>query len=229
MMTSEARSYLFSGWLGGIDQGLAETVLSAGKPRHLADGQPVFAQGDEEQGIFGIASGHVRMFFTMNEQDPLLGHVAGPGFWFGEVALVIGTGRLMGAAASGSTELWFVSLPAIKRIATSQPEVWRAIARLAALNQALAIGAAEDLLIRDSRQRLAAVLLRLANMRSAYQGGRPFRDVPVTQSELAEAACMSRTAATEILRSFSRMGLIANGYRSIRILEPEHLSTILHG
>lgn len=227
MTARKDEAALLNGWLSGGPQELAETILRAGTPRHKADGETVYNQGDAEAGIYGIASGHVRMFFTLNEQDPLLGHIAGPGFWFGEVALILGGGRLVGAITSGATVLHFVSLAAIERIAQSEPSVWRCICGLSARNQALAIGAAEDLMIRDSKQRLVAVLLRFANLRNAFQGTPPILDVPVTQPELAEAACLSRTTATDILRDLSRLGWIEPRYRSIRILDPEALSSVM--
>lgn len=227
MTVPTERTRLLSGWLGHVPPVLAESILQAGTSRHKADGEPVYNQGDEGAGLYGIASGCVRMFFTMNEQDPLLGHVAGPGYWFGDVALALGSGRLIGATAGGATVLHFVPLAAIERLTVSDPLVWRSISGLLALNQALAIGAAEDLMIRDSKQRLVAVLLRLASLRNAFQGVPPVLDIPVTQPELAEAACLSRTTATDILRDLSRQGWIATGYRSIKILEPEALSAVL--
>ena len=223
----EVKDTLLEGWLGGISAGLSDDFLQASRVRHLSDGQAVYNQGDEDRCLFGVASGFVRMFFTMNEQDPLLGHVVGPGFWFGEAGLILGQGRLMGAVASGPTDLWCLSEVSIDKIVQSNPQAWRAIAQLAVLNEALAIGAAEDLMIRDSRLRLAAVLLRLANLRNAFQRTLPLLEVPVTQPELAEAACLSRTVATDILRDFSQRGWVETGYRTKKIQTPAELTSIL--
>ena len=90
------------------------------------------------------------------------------------------------------------------------------------MNEATAIGAVDDLMIRNAKKRLAAVLLRLSSHRNGFQGVPPVSAVPVTQTEIAVAATLSRSSAAAILAEFSGKGIIRTDYRTIVILTPNN-------
>ena len=102
-MDDETTRNLKAGWLGRLPSPVAQAFLEAGKVQRLPDGAIIYGLGQEQFCLFGIASGHVRMWITMNEQEPRLAHVAGPGFWFGESEVVTGQPRIMEMEASGET------------------------------------------------------------------------------------------------------------------------------
>ena len=218
---------LKAGWLGHVPSPLAKAFIDAGKLQTFPDGATVYGFGQEQCCLFGIASGHIRMWLTMNEQAPRFGHLAGPGFWFGEHEVVTGLPRIMEMEASGDTLLCMVARSDIDRIAKKHAEAWASVALLAVMNQGTAIGAADDLMIRNAKKRLLAVLLRLSSHRNAYQGVSPISAVPVRQTELADAATLSRSSALAILAELSRDGLIRTDYRTIVILKPKQLGALL--
>ena len=76
---------LSTGWLAQADPALREELLNAGRIRQFADGAMIYGFQQEQVCLWGVVSGFVRIFVTMNEQDPKLAHCAGPGFWFGEI------------------------------------------------------------------------------------------------------------------------------------------------
>jgi hypothetical protein len=82
---------------------------------------------------------------------------------------------------------------------------------------------AADLLIRDSERRCAAVLLRLGGRRLAGPGDKEQVEVPVTQSDLAGAANLSRNSAGTMLQRLAACGLIEQGYRSVAVRAPRAL------
>ncbi len=226
-MDDETTRNLKAGWLGRLPSPVAQAFLDAGKVQRLPDGAIIYGLGQEQFCLFGIASGHVRMWITMNEQEPRLAHVAGPGFWFGESEVVTGQPRIMEMEASGQTRLCMVARRDIDQIAKKHADAWASVALLAVMNEATAIGAVDDLMIRDAKKRLAAVLLRLSSHRNAFQGVPPVSAVPVTQTEIADAATLSRSSAAAILAELSRKGIIRTDYRTIVILKPNKLLAVL--
>lgn len=218
---------LTTGWLAQADPALRKSLLEGGRFRHFGDGAMIYTFEQDQICLWGVVSGIVRISVTMNEQEPKLAHCAGPGFWFGEVPVITGRTRAVQAVASGGTRLCAIDRSVIVEIARRTPEAWRLVAMLAVLNELVAIGAGEDLMIRDPRKRLVAVLLRFSGRRNAFQGTAPIQTVPVTQAELAEASTLSRSSAAVILKDLAQRGMIRTDYRSIAILEPESLEGLL--
>lgn len=215
-----------SGWLGRVPDPLADQILAAGTWRTFAEREIVYALGAEEQSIWGIDSGCIRMHVTFNEAEPRFCHVAGPGSWFGELAFVTGLPRPFEMETASACRLLRVGRKEVERIAATSPEIWREIARLAAENEATAIGGVDDLMLRDADRRLAAILLRLASRRNAFQGVPPIDVIPATQREVADAASLSRTVAAAVMADFVAAGAISTEYRRIRILKPETLADV---
>ena len=227
-MENEARSVALSGWLGGARQAFSDALLQAGSLRRFENGDVVYGLGQSQDCLWCVVSGLARMWITMNEQPPRFGHVAGPGFWFGEVEVTTKGPRIIEVEARGDTVLLMVTGGDLRRIASEFDDAWREVARLAVANMALAIGAGDDLMIRDPKRRLAAVLLRLSSHRSAFQNVAPIPFIPATQSELAEAANLSRASAAAIFAELVESGAIATEYRRIRLTNPERLKSIVH-
>jgi CRP-like cAMP-binding protein len=218
---------LTTGWLAQADPALRKALLEAGRIRHFGDGAMIYTFDQDQICLWGVISGVVSISVSMNEQEPKIAHCAGPGFWFGEVPIITGRTRAVQAVASGETRLCAIDRAEIVDMARRNPEAWRLVATLAVLNQLIAIGAGEDLMIRDPRKRLVTVLLRLSGRRNAFQGLAPIPTVPVTQAELAEASTLSRSSATVILKDLVQRGIIRTDYRSIAILDPTSLEGVL--
>jgi CRP-like cAMP-binding protein len=218
---------LTTGWLAQADPALRKALLQAGRIHRFGDGATIYTFEQDQICLWGVVSGLVRISVTMNEQEPKIGHCAGPGFWFGEVPVITGRTRAVQAVASGETRLCAIDRADIVAIARRDAEVWRPVATLSVLNQLVAIGAGDDLMIRDPRKRLVAVLLRLSGRRNAFQGTAPIPTVPVTQAELAEASTLSRSSASVVLKDLVQRGMIRTDYRSIAILDAKALEGLL--
>ena len=96
---------------------------------------------------------------------------------------------------------------------------WRWIAVLTTVHLEVAIGAADDLMIRDHVKRFIAVLLRLAGLRYDDAPERGTVDVHVNQDEIAYMANVARTTAGAILRDLEARGSVDLTYRNIKIID----------
>ena len=221
------RAAFSAGWLDQLNPSLAGAIVSACSAKSASNGHVVYDFGNEQSHLWGVASGCVRMFLQFNERAPQFGHICGPGFWFGESEFVTGQPAIMRTVASGDVQLARISRSAFEKLVSSHPDAWRAVAQLAICNQATAVAAAEDLMIRDPMCRLVAVLLRLASHRNAYQGVDPIHSVPVSQEELSLAANMSRSSGAQLLADLNQRGWINTEYRSIRIVAADALHELM--
>lgn len=222
-MDTSTKEVLMSGWLNHVDAALAKYIVSVGRKLSFAAGQMLYAIGDQQPNLYCVVSGSVRFDVTMNEQPPRFGHLGGPGFWFGEVAFLRGSAALIEVSAATDAMVYLVNRQKFDAGVPDPATAWRAIAFLTSMNQALAIGIGDDLLIRNGKQRLCATLLRLAGRRSAFQGQLPLKNLSLTQSDLSTVANLSRSKTAEILRELSEKSLIKTTYGSIEILSAEGL------
>ena len=107
---------------------------------------------------------------------------------------------------------------------TDQP---RRIGLAAVAHNDVAIGGADDLLIRDHVKRSVAVLLRLGGCRYRTPEGAAPIEVDVSQEDFAAMSNVARTTAGTVLRKFEAEGFVAVSYRCVRILAPDALRVVL--
>lgn len=94
---------------------------------------------------------------------------------------------------------------------------------LALIDTQTALGAREDLPIRDEFRRFLASLLRAGGCRySGPLGNEPIQ-IDLNQTELAHMCSLSRNTVGAFLRSLEGEGLIETGYGVIGIREPAAL------
>lgn len=218
---------LTSGWLRDVSEPFRDRLLSLGRWHTVPRGTVIFGQGADEQDLFGIASGSIRMHIAMNEHEHRVAHICGPGFWVGEHEFITGTPRIIEMEAPEDTTLMRFRRSDFAQLLKDVPDAWRWIALLAAQHLAVAIGAADDLMLPLAEKRMAAVLLRLCARRLAHPASPAVDRILMSQSELASAANLSRASAGRILRDFAKAGAIATNYGSIDILDPEALAAKL--
>ncbi len=214
-------------WLAQTEPSIRQGLLDACKLRQFLDGERIYGFEQEQNCLWGVVSGAIRLFVAMSEQDPRLAHCAGPGFWFGEIPVITGGTRAMQALAAGHVRLCSIDRSVVVNMAKTNSDVWRSVATLSIMNEMIAIGSAEDLMMRSPQKRLVATLLRMAGWRHGFQGALPMTMVPITQLELAEASSLSRSSTAVILRDLGGKGLVKAEYRSITILDAPALTQLL--
>ncbi len=215
---------LFAGWLGELPVSLAGDLLARGEAVTAVRGEVIYGIGDEDRALWGIAVGAVRMNIATNEHEQRLGHVIGPGFWFGEYELLTGAPRAIEMQAAGTCQLLRVPAHAIEALARTAPDIWRWIGRLSAQHTLLALSAADDLMLRSAVGRVAAILLRLSGRRGGHPASLPADTIAASQQDLAEALNLSRATTGQILRDMERDGLVSLDYGAVSITRPDQLA-----
>jgi CRP-like cAMP-binding protein len=205
------------GWLSRQPPQFRTQFIGLGRLVTLERGAPVFHMGDGSGGVFGVVSGGVAVMGGSPWQRPVLAHIERAGDWFGHGPVLRGGPRTLTFVAAEPTTLLQVPLERLRPRLQGDPDFAARLAQMADASTETVIRVARDLLIRDSAQRLAAVLLRVTAM----------GDVPpcdgegyaLTQAELGEMANISRHHVNRILGMMRRAGWIDARYNRIRLLD----------
>ncbi len=221
MFDSPLRLLADTGWLATTPESFKTSVLAACRVRTFARGESVYGFDDPPGGLWGLAKGAVAVEVASVEHGLHVAHVLHPGAWMGEAALVTGTPRRVGVVATRPSLLGFLSIADFTRIADADPEAWRWLALLAVIHTDIAITVANDLMIRNTTARVAAILLHLAGCRTGAT--EQSAEIDLSQSDLARMTSLSRTALASQLKRLRVQGLIDADYRRIRITAPAKL------
>ncbi len=225
-LPAEAELLLRSGWLAAQPADFARAVLDAVLWRELDVGAMFNRGGDAAGGIWGLARGQLDVASAVSAPDSPLADVYLPGQWAGIGPIF---GQMRAADCVARLPSLVAQLPQARLLALldAHPGWWQHIGALAVALTFRYGGAVGDLLIRDPRRRVVAVLLRLANCRW-HDAGEPVTIV-FTQDQLAAAANLSRHPAGAVLRDLEQRRMLAIGYRNLTILDPAGLRAIADG
>jgi len=217
------------GWLSLTPASFQRDVLNRCFLVRFEAGESIYVVGDPPGGMFGLVSGGVSVSIAPGERGPYFAHFAQPGTWMGEAAAITGQPRRVGVSATREAELLHLPLQEIHEIVDRNPEAWRLFALITIGHLDMAIGASDDLMIRDHVKRCLAVLLRLGGCRQASPADRSPIEVDVSQEEMAVLSNVARTTAGAVLRKLEATGYLEQSYRRIRILAPDALRGMLQG
>jgi CRP/FNR family cyclic AMP-dependent transcriptional regulator len=218
-----------AGWLSLTPPWFQSDVLAHCHLQTFKSGQSIYHVNDPPGGMFGLVSGGLSISIAPGERGPYFAHFARPGTWFGEAAAITGQPRRIGLSATRDSELLHFPLPEIRQIVGANPEAWRLIALVTIGHLDMAIGASDDLMIRDHVRRCIAVLLRLGGYRHGFPKDSSPVELDASQEEIAVLSNVARTTAGAVLRDLEAKGCIEQSYRRIRILAPEALRGMLQG
>jgi len=204
-----------SGWLSRQPRVFQDQVLEMSELRHFPAGATIYNIGDVALDIWGLVEGELSVFMAPEASAPFLVHVAKPGWWVGDTALISETPRRAELMTREDSWLLRLSKQSIYQLAKIDPETWRRLAlnSISHLDHALSIIA--GLTDRDSRARVAIALRRLANL--SDKNSPRNATLHVTHAELGEMVHLTRNALAPILKEFESLGLISQRYRAIEI------------
>lgn len=209
------------GWLSRLSPERQAALLDTARIVQLDAGALLYNLGDPPGGMFGLVAGCVAAEAAQSDRPPQKGLLLHAVAWFGEGPLVGQPSRVVGIRATRPCTILSIEASAMHAIVRRDPEVWRDIARLAVENQLRVIGLAEDLMLRGSRERLAAILVRLAGLRDPEPPDQA--TVDATQTEIAAIANLSRSVVSDLLPKMERAGFVTLGRASVTIRDPAGL------
>jgi len=190
------------GWLSGVPDEFGRELVSRGTLRKAGTGEYVHRAGNPQDGLRGIVSGAFAIEMAPFERGPNLLHLFRPGDWMGEIELIKGLPNVVSVKATRPGAYIHIATSDIEELALANPETWRWIGSLAADHLMTAMGIMDDLTIRDPSRRIAALLLRLAGVRSIDNSDDLEPEIEATQFELSHLTTLSRATIAGHLDQF---------------------------
>jgi CRP/FNR family transcriptional regulator, cyclic AMP receptor protein len=217
-MTAAMRADVFArhGWLSTQPADFRGRVLAACEARPVAEGAPIYGQGDPAGGIYGIERGMVALSVRGPGAAASMAQLLRPGAWFGGSCFLTREPRRLAAGAWMDSLLLHLPLEAMDRLAEEDAENPRRFGRLAMEGLDMAHRALGDLMLPSPAQRVAAALTR------AVEGaGRT--TLALTQQDLGAMANASRKLVNQSLSRFADRMWVRVGYRQIEVVDVEAL------
>ena len=209
------------GWLARVAPSFRDAVLAVSRVKYFDSGDYVYHVGDTSDGLWCLASGVLGIEVAAGEFHPELRMIRHTGTWYGETAIITGANRVVALRAMQRCTMLHLPKHKLEAILASNPSYWQWIALLAAEHSLLAMQVAEDLMMRDTRQRIAMILLRLSGFVDA-DGGQT-SPIIASQQEIGRICNISRGVLNKVLKDFENSGLIRSTYCQIDLLAPEGL------
>ncbi|MDE2380546.1 Crp/Fnr family transcriptional regulator, partial [Bradyrhizobium sp.] len=188
----------------------------------------VWHVGDQAGGVFGIVEGAVGVLVPAEEAGLRLAHIMRTGAWFGYGPLFTGGQRTLTFRTTEPSIVMKIELARLNDVGRADLAFTRIMATLGVQTATIAIRIIHDLLIPRTDRRIAATLLRVADVHQKSRSPR-MREIRLNQAELAEMANTSRHSVNRTLRLFQENGWIGVTYRHVQILNSAVLSKFAHG
>jgi CRP/FNR family cyclic AMP-dependent transcriptional regulator len=225
MTFAEASEIILNwGWLSHTPRPFQQAVLARCLLQEFKSGATVYSAGDPPGGMFGLVSGGLSVLAGPGARLP---YIVTPGTWLGVTSALTGQPRRFSLSATRNVEMLYLPLPSIHEIVKADAATWRHFALVTVGHIELAMGASDDLMIRDHVKRFIAILLRLGGCRSTTHPTSTPIEVDVNQQDLAGMSNVARTTAGAVLRKLEALGHVDLSYRHIRILRPDALRSML--
>jgi len=212
------------GWLSHASASLKNEIkrrcdfISAKQARML------YGVGDPSGGIFGIVSGRLDLHLPLWGVDRSLAHVAGPGWWIGDLGAVTGEPRRFDILVQCDSQLLRLSRAEIGRISDMYPAMHYHLLLMSMANMRMVIDATEALGISEPVRRVSACLLRIDTGGPGWNGR-----LDLTQGELASIAKLSRRRTNAALQDLEAAGAVRLGYGKIEVVDRSTLKTFVEG
>ena len=191
-----------------VNDPLAKLCVQFPHMRYSA-GRPLFRQGDAADAIFYIGYGQVHRLVTTEKGDDRLVAILGPGAFCGEECLANKPYRTTSAVVVEDAEIARIERSLMPNLLREWPDLAGAFTAFLVAHRLETEAALIDQLVGSAEQRLARVLLKLANV------GNGSRDFGITsnvkQEMLANLIGSTRPRVNYFLNKFRRLNLIEYG------------------
>lgn len=204
---------------------LGAYVAEHGTVGRLAQGQPLFHEGDDSSHVFACVSGRIRIFVSLPSGQELMLGMKMPGDHFGELTAIDGRPRSAGAVAMVPSSVARLPAHELRAGLEARPDMAMELLRqlaeqLRSANARLGARNAETAFARTGQRLLDLVALLEQHGQSGTRV-----EVPITQSDLAEWIGATRESTARALAELRRDGIVTTGRGRIVVEDVGALAT----
>lgn len=195
--------------------------------KSLKTGELLFSEGEPCHGLHIVASGKVRIFKTsINGREQVLG-INQPGESVAELPVFDGGLYPASAAAVQETQIAFISQHDFQNYCLEHPQVALKVLSVVGARLRRLVGIIEELSFTTIRQRLVALLLKLAQEQGVPGDAGIEFQLPSTHQELANQLGTVRELISRNLMRLQAEGLLEVDARRIVVKDMKGLSALL--
>ena len=202
---------LFASLTEDETQALRRRVTS----RQYDRGEILFSEGDACRGLFIVGRGKIRIFkLSASGREQTLA-IEGPGSSFAELPVFDGGSYPASAAASEEAEVLFISRKDFQDFCREHPDVGLKVIAVVGSRLRRLVGIIEDLSFTTVRQRLIALILRLAQTSTTRSSEGVHVELAKSQQDLAAELGTVRELISRNLGRLQAEGYLDVNGRSI--------------
>ncbi|MGB3438944.1 MAG: Crp/Fnr family transcriptional regulator [Actinophytocola sp.] len=207
-------------FLSYLDPDDREFLRARGTPRKLPAHTVLMHEGDPTNHVLVLLSGWVRVFRTTPDGQVVLLALRGPGDVIGDIAALMDFPRT--ATVDSMQETGFTQFRHDEFLACvhERPSVGFALLRQMAVRLRDADAARVDFATMDVAQRVAALLVYLADVHGTMTERGVAVRMPLTQQDIANRVGGSLRAVTRAVAAFRERGILITGRREFVITAP---------
>jgi CRP-like cAMP-binding protein len=190
-----------------------------GRVRPLRDGELLAAAARPQNALFIVMSGCVRVSSVDPQGREFVYAMLGPGSFFG-LGNVLGAGATeVDAHAAGASAVAAVDGAGLVTLLNERPRLWQHMTALLYRRLTLAMLTLRDISVAPLPQRITRRLLGQAISCGNDISGESAVELRVSQGDLGRMLGTSRSRVNGALKRLEKEGLLAVGYRTIRLLD----------
>lgn len=192
--------------------------------KNFPAGRLIFSEGDACPGLYVIETGFVKIFKSSATGREQVLAIDGPGHSIAELPVFDGGSYPASAQAVHDTTLLFVSKQDFQALCVAHPQVALKVLRVVGRRLRGLVAIIEELSFTTVRQRLAALLVRLARNARKSEGGLQI-ELPATNQELAAQIGTVRELVSRNLSRLQAARIITIEGRTVTIPDLRALET----
>jgi CRP-like cAMP-binding protein len=201
----------------GLDQEDLTRLAGIAREVNLSEGDTLFDQGDESDGLYVIVSGILRIYLTADDSREATINLLEDGETIGEIALLDGLPRSAGAAALTNAKLIFIPREPFLSLLEESTKLARQIILTLCERLRAANAQVDQAIFHDLRHRLVVLLRQLAIIHGHVEKDVAVVDLDLTQGTLAQMLGASREAVNKQLRGLVKEGRLEMDGPRIRV------------
>ncbi len=196
-----------------------DQLASECRIKRCVKGEPIWTSGAESSFIGLVMAGFVRMVKTNPNGTEMTAELMGPSQVFGLLGVIAGCGCPL--MAYGLTNTSYLQIPkaAFERVYDQSAELKGILLKKTAMRMHSKIDFMSKLSSGTAAQRLAAVLLSLAESYGSQSRLGLSLDVPLTRQSLAEMTGLTTETTIRTLSKWTQAELIATDHQQITLLD----------
>ena len=210
----------------GLGEGVRAQVLEAAAIKSYDRDQRLFTQGDPADSFFLVDSGSIKLVQSTPDGKEMIVRFIRPGEVIAAVALLPGGRYPVTALAAGPSRLAVWSSGRIRELVQRHPTLQANIMSAMAMHMQDALSQGRELATSRVPQRLAAMLLRLADRGSTTVPDGVLVDQALSREDMAEMVGTTLFTVSRTLSEWQDAGIISTRQKQVVLPDRERLTEL---